>query len=153
MFPSINDFNMTKNLTLEKFNAQTRRKMTIHILSNKIEDCKSFVKLMANEEMQNDNQLLEKDIKIKINLFSFMNYKIYKSSNDLIKEIIEKAHNIAENPSNIDKYSDMLLILDNEKIFEQIGDIRKELYENNDNTSFFESNPYLFPFIIFLSKM
>ena len=141
MFPSINDFNMTKNLTLEKFNAQTRRKMTIHILSNNKEDCKSFVKLMANT-----------DIKKKINLFSFMNYKIYKSSNDLIKEIIEKAHNIAENPSNIDKYSDMLLILDNEKIFEQIGDIRKELYENNDNTSFFESNPYLFPFIIFLSK-
>ena len=152
MFPSINDFNMTKNLTLEKFNAQTRRKMTIHILSNNKEDCKSFVKLMANEEMQNDNQLLEKDIKIKINLFSFMNYKIYKSSNDLIKEIIEKAHNIAENPSNIDKYSDMLLILDNKNIFEQIDNIRKELFENNDNTSFFESNPYLFPFIIFLSK-
>ena len=46
----------------------------------------------------------------------------------------------------------MLLILDNENIFEQIDDIRKELYENNYNTSFFESNPYLFPFIIFLSK-
>ena len=127
MFPSINDFNMTKNLTLEKFNAQTRRKMTIHILSNNKEDCKSFVKLMANEEIKNNYQLLEKEIEEKINLFSFMNYKIYKSSNDLIKEIIEKAHNIAENPSNIDEYSDMLLILDNENIFEQIDDIRKEI--------------------------
>ena len=152
MFPSINDFNMTKNLTLEKFKAQTRRKMTIHILSNNKEDCKSFVKLMANEEIKNNYQLLEEEIEKKINLFSFMNYKIYKSSNDLIKEIIEKAHNIAENPSNIDEYSDMLLILDNKNIFEQIDNIRKELFENNDNTSFFESNPYLFPFIIFLSK-
>ena len=66
MFPSINDFNMTKNLTLEKFNAQTRRKMTIHILSNNI---------VANKEIKNNYQLLEKEIEKKINLFSFMNYK------------------------------------------------------------------------------
>ena len=136
MFPSINDFNMTKNLTLEKFNAQTRRKMTIHILSNNKEDCKSFVKLMANKEIKNNYQLLEKEIEKKINLFSFMHYKIYTYSNYLIKQIIEKAHNIAQNPSNIDEYSDMLLILDNENTFEQIDDIRKELYENNYNTSF-----------------
>ena len=151
-FPSTDNFNMTKNLTLEEFNAQTRRKMTIHILSDDIEDCKSFVKLMANEEFENNDQLLEKEIKKKINLFSFMNYKIYTDSTILIKEIIEKAHNINKNPSEIDKFSDMLLILENENIVAQINDIRKELYEIKENKSFFRLNPYLFPFIIFLSK-
>ena len=151
-FPSTDNFNITKNLTLEEFNAQTRRKMTIHILSNDIEDCKSFVKLMANEEFENNYQLLEKKIEKKINLFSFMNYKIYKNSTTLIKEIIEKAHNINKNPSDIDEFSDMLLILENENIVAQINDIRKELYEKKENKSFFRLNPYLFPFIIFLSK-
>ena len=151
-FPSTDNFNMTKNLTLEEFNAQTRRKMTIHILSDDIEDCKSFVKLMANEEFENNDQLLEKEIKKKINLFSFMNYKIYTDSTILIKEIIEKAHNININPSNIDECSDMLLILENENIVAQINDIWKELYEIKENKSFFRLNPYLFPFIIFLSK-
>ena len=150
-FPSTDNFNMTKNLTLEEFNAQTRRKMTIHILSDDIEDCKSFVKLMANEEFEN-NQLLEKEIEKKINLFSFMNYKIYTDSTILIKEIIEKAHDININPSNIDECSDVLLILENENIVAQINDIRKELYEIKENKSFFRLNPYLFPFIIFLSK-
>ena len=42
--------------------------MTIHILSNNIEDCKSFVTLMANEEFEN-NQLLEKEIEKKIIYF------------------------------------------------------------------------------------
>ena len=126
--------------------------MTIHILSNDIEDCKSFVKLMSNEEFKNNYQLLEKEIEKKINLFSFMNYKIYTDSTILIKEIIEKAHNININPSNIDECSDMLLILENENIVAQINDIRKELYEKKENKSFFRLNPYLFPFIIFLSK-
>ena len=148
-FPSIDNFNMTKNLTLKEFNAQTRRKMTIHILSNDIENCKSFIKLMANEELENNDQLLEENIKTKINLFSFMNYKIYTNSDNLINEIRAKANNIFKNASQIDECSDMLLILYNVNIVKQIEDISKGLCENK---FLFKSNPYLFPFIIFLSK-
>ena len=129
-FPSIDNFNMKKNLTLKEFNAQTRRKMTMHILSNDIKDCKSFVKLMANEELEDNYQLLEKDIETKIDLFSFMNYKIYTNSNNLVEEIRAKAKNIFKNASQIDECSDMLLILDNGNIVKQIEDISKGLCED-----------------------
>ena len=152
IFPSVDNFNNTKKLSLKDFDAQTQRKMTIHILSNNIEDCKSFVKLVANEEFKDGNQLLEKEIKNKINLYSFMNYKIYTDSITLIKEIIKKTRYINEKPSEINECSDMLLILDNENIDEQIDNIRTEIYDNNDIKFFFKSNPYLFPFILILSK-
>ena len=148
IFPSVDNFNNTKKLSLEKFNAQTQRKMTIHILSNNMEDCKSFVKLVANVDFKDGDQLLEKEIKNKINLYSFMNYKIYTDSIKLIKEIIEKTRYIDKNTSKINEFSDMLLILDNENIVKQIDNIRTEIYDK----SFFKSRPYLFPFILILSK-
>ena len=150
--PSINNFYNLTNLSLEQFIEQTKRKMTIHILSDKAEDCKSFVNLITEEEINNDStQLLEINIKQKKNLFSFMNYKIYTSPDILLKEIIAKAKNISENPKSFNDYSEVLLILDNKNIIEQINNIKIELFENKTNKYFFIQKSYLYPFIIFLS--
>ena len=68
-----------KPYTLEQFKNETSRKMTLHILSNNKNSCISFVKILTGERniFENSDELLEKDINKKINLFSFMNYKIY----------------------------------------------------------------------------
>ena len=76
-FSSLDDLNITKKLSLNDFKTQIKRSMTIHILSNLKKECKTFVEIITGEKFRNDSdELLEKDIPKKINLYSFMNYKI-----------------------------------------------------------------------------
>ena len=103
-FPSFEEFNATKKLSLENFKTQTKRKMTIYILSDEKEECKTFVELITNEKFKNNSdELLEKDIENKINLFSFMNYKIETDISKVLDYLIEKANNIRKThyPINI----------------------------------------------------
>ena len=81
-----------------KFRNELPRKMTIHILSNNIEDCIKFVELLTGVEFpKNSYQLLETDIDIrkKINLYSFMNYKVYNSPDKLIEAIKKTSQKIS----------------------------------------------------------
>ena len=45
---SLEEFHKSKNLTLKMFQEATKRKMTIHILSNNTEDCINLVKIFTN---------------------------------------------------------------------------------------------------------
>ena len=70
---TLNTFNKTTNLTLEEFEKQLPRKMTIHLLSNTPEECKKFIKICTNIDIKGEDKL--EKIEKKINLFSFMNIK------------------------------------------------------------------------------
>jgi hypothetical protein len=61
--------------------------MTIHIIKNEKEECKTFVELITNEKLGiNADELLEKDIQNKENLYSFINYKIETDAFDAINK-------------------------------------------------------------------
>ena len=63
---------------LDRFKEETPRKMTIHILCDKDDFCRILVENLTGEQLpQYSEELLEINIKRKINLFSFMNYYIY----------------------------------------------------------------------------
>jgi len=70
---TLNEFNKTKELTLEEFEKQLPRKMAIHLLSNTPEECKKFIKICTNIDIKGEDKL--EKIEKKINLFSFMNIK------------------------------------------------------------------------------
>ena len=114
-FQTLDAFNKSKNLTLEEFQKQLPRKMTIHLLSDQPKDCKDFIKFFTTKEMKNSNKLEENMIKDKINLYSFMNYKIYEDVSLLIKEIETKANNAFKNVKSY-IFSELLIILDNDGI-------------------------------------
>ena len=63
---SVDKYNQTKNFYLEQFQKETPRKMTIHILSNELNDCINFVKLFTVQKLDNAKELLEKEIKKKM---------------------------------------------------------------------------------------
>ena len=63
--PSVDKYNNSKNLSLDEFQEVTKRKMTLHILSDKNEDCKDFSYYFTNEKVKDSNELSEKDIKKK----------------------------------------------------------------------------------------
>ncbi len=63
--PSVDKYNNSKNLSLDEFQEVTKRKMTLHILSDKNEDCKDFIYYFTNEKVKDSNELSEKDIKKK----------------------------------------------------------------------------------------
>ena len=111
-FSSFDNFNITKTLSLDAFKAQITRKMTIYILSKQKEECKAFVEILIGEKFINDSdELLEKDITKKINLYSFMNYKIGTQPNEICDKIIEKALKISSNPeSNKYNYSELITV-------------------------------------------
>ena len=110
-FSSLDDLNITKKLSLKDFKAQIKRSLTIHMLSNQKEECKTFVEILTREKFRNDSdELLEKDISKKINLYSFMNYKIGTDPTDIIDKIIEKANIISSCPSS-NKYNFSELII------------------------------------------
>jgi len=151
-FHSFDDFNITQKLNLENFDRQAKRKMTIHILSNKKEECKNFIELLTNEKFRdNSDELLEKEINNKINLYSFINYKIEINTSIVMDRIIEKANKISLNPrSNKYSYSELILLLDNNDIKDQL-DVIKNRLNIQKNKMFFKQKPYLLPFLIILS--
>ena len=157
-FSSFDNFNITKTLSLDAFKAQITRKMTIYILSKQKEECKAFVEILTGEKFSNDSdELLEKDITKKINLYSFMNYKIGTQPDEICDKIIEKALKISSNPeSNKYNYSELIILFDNEfdddNIINNINIIRKKFFEDNKNRIFFKKKPNLIPFIIILSS-
>jgi len=135
--------------TLEKFQKdETPRKMKLHILSDNKQDCISLVKYFTNEKFpESSDELLEKDIKDKINLYSFMDYKVYNEPNSMMKKIKELSQFISKFPNSKKVFSEVILILNNEKIIEQIATIKDEI-ENDDILS---NKNYFIPFIIIIS--
>ena len=157
-FSSLDDLNITKKLSLKDFKAQIKRSLTIHMLSNQKEECKNFVEILTGEKFRNDSdELLEKDISKKINLYSFMNYKIGTDPTDIIDKIIEKANKISSCPSsNKYNFSELIILIDDEfnddYINNNINIIRNKFFLDNKNKIFFKKKPYLIPFIIILSS-
>ena len=144
--PEWNEYNKTKVLSLEKFQEETPKKMTIHILSNKKEDCIKLIEFLTKEKVPNNSlELLEKNIQKKINLYSFMNYKIYEDSSTLDKDIAEIVKTISDNPLK-KIFSEVVIILNNDKISDQIKDLRK-------NNIFSSTNQYYIPFLIIISPV
>jgi hypothetical protein len=120
---SVDKYNQTKNFNLEQFQKETPRKMTIHILSNELNDCINFVKLFTGQKLDNAKELLEKEIKKKNDLYSFMNYKIYDNSSELMEQIKKQIEFVKKIKAI---YSEVVIILDNGGISNQISNI-----ENN----------------------
>jgi len=143
---SLEEFHKTKNMTLKMFQEETKRKMTIHILSNNTKDGANLVEFLTSQKIEK-LELLEKNINKKLNLFSFMNYKIYDDA-DLLNKEIENKVNIANNDPINSIFSEVIIILDNEQLNEQIDKI-KELFQNNDVME----NQYYVPFLIVVSPM
>ena len=141
---SLEEFHKSKNLTLKMFQEATPRKMTIHILSNNIRDCANLVEFLIEQKIKK-SELLEKNIKKKKNLFCFMNYKIYEDADLLNKQIEKKVNNAYDDPIN-SIFSEVVIILDNDKLKEQIDKI-KEQFQNNTVME----NPYYVPFLIIIS--
>ena len=133
-----------KPYTLEQFKNETPRKMTLHILSKNKNSCISFVKILTGEKkiFKKSDELLEKDINKKINLFSFMNYKIYDSADIMMNILIDKVE--SEEKS---EFSEVVIILPNEDINSQIIKIKEKM---NDSDTL-NIDPYYNPFFIFCS--
>ena len=64
-FSSLQNFNKSKKLTLDEFNNQTKRKLTIHLLSCDSDNCFKFIKIFTNKKIENSKDLLEINIKKK----------------------------------------------------------------------------------------
>ena len=141
--------NNVKCFSLKEFQEkETPRKMTIHVLSNEKINCISFVESLTGEKLpQFSDELLEKNIKKKMKLYSFMNYKIYNSPNMIMENIKEKSKFIDENPKSDVIYSEVIVVLDNEDITQQIEVIKQEIF----NDEILSMQNYFNPFIIFLS--
>ena len=146
--PSLEEFNKTKNLTLKRFQEETPRKMTIHILSDNLDDCRKFIEIFTGENLRDKEALLEKDIKKKINLYSFMNYEIYENTSKLMEKIEKKVNFIYQNPkSETAIYSEVVIILHNKEISKQIDEIKNNFLDND----IMSTNSYYTPFVIIIS--
>ena len=162
---TLNEFNKTKNLTLEEFEKQLPRKMTIYLLSNNLKDCeelkekltkvdfkddKDIKDIKDNNNIKNDNdnkddKKLENKEK-KINLFSFMNYRIYDNASNLMSEIENKVKKVKKHPKS-EIFSEVMIILDNSKLKTQIEEIKNK-FKNN---SIMQAESYYIPFLIIIS--
>ena len=120
--------------------------MTIHILSKEPKNCIDFIEFFTQEKIQNSQELKEENITRKINLYSFMNYKIYNDASKLMQVLEDKVNESFTN-SKTSIFSEVLIILDNIEIEKQIEIIRNE-FEKDDNL---QTNPHLNPFIIVIS--
>ena len=140
---SLEEFHKSKNMTLKMFQEETKRKMTIHILSNKTKDGVNLVEFLTNQKIEK-LELLEKNINKKLNLFSFINYKIYEDADLLNKEIEKRVNKANDDPIKI--FSEVIIILDNEQLNEQIDKI-KEFFLNNTVME----NQYYVLFLIVIS--
>ena len=127
----IKEINKNNNLKENQFDKETPRKMTLHILSDKEKDCISLVEFLTKEKFPNSKELLEKNIKNKVNLYFYMNYKIYKNASYMMKEMVKKCRLAQDKDKNI-IFSEVIIIIDNESIYDQIKEIQKEI-EDDDN--------------------
>ena len=143
---SLEEFHKSKNMTLKMFQEETKRKMTIHILSNNTKDGANLVEFLTNQKIKK-LELLERNINTKSNLFSFMNYKIYKDA-DLLNKEIEKIVNKANDDPLNSIFSKVIIIIDNEQLNKQIDEI-KDLFQNN----IVMENQYYVPFLIVITPM
>lgn len=147
---SSSSLNDVKTFSLNEFKEiETPRKMTVHILSDDKSKCATLTEFLTGEKIKKfDNQLLERNIKKKLKLYSFMNYIFYDSPKNVMKIIKDKSHYIDKYPKSDIIYSEMIIILDNDKIEEQIKEIQDEI--SNDDVLSVQS--YFNPFIIILSS-
>lgn len=76
-----------------------------------------------------------------------MNYKVYDSPTPIMNDIKTKTNDIFNNPQSKLNYSEVILIINNEKINEQINTIKKEII----NDKILSNEIYYNPFIILLS--
>ena len=141
------------NYKIQEFEQRTKRKMTIHILSSKRKDCISFVEFLTGEKFPSySNELLEKNIKKKVNLYSFMNYKIYAYPQVMMKAIKEKGEldfkNLHSQENKESNFSEVVVVIDNENIKDQIDEISKELDDENNKIFYHD---YYVPFTIIIS--
>ena len=134
---------------IEEFRETLPRKMNVHVLSDNLKDCIAFVEYLTKEKFPlNSNQLLETDIFKKINLYSFMNYKIYESPDPIISDIKAKSKQIETTPlSNKYNYSEVIIILDNNKIKDYIKKLKIQILKDD-----VLSEDYYNPFVIVLSS-
>lgn len=145
-----NYFNKWK---LDEFQKEIPRKMTLHILSNNRDICVLFIEFLTNEKLiDGSNELLEKQIIKKLNLFSFMNYKIYTKASQLMKSIIQviinDKKNLAPDSPIKSTYSEVVIIIDNSDIKEQIEEIKHTInMEDNLNLK----QEYYCPFFLIIS--
>ena len=134
-------------LSLDDFEKQLPRKMTVHILSKNKNDYKVLVQCLTGQTLSNgENELFEKDIKKKLNLYSFMNFKIYEDAHDLMNRLKQYILLVKDKPkSDIGVFSELIIVLNNDKIKEQIDIIKHNMEDDEVIT------PVYIPFIIFLS--
>lgn len=148
----LKDNSFVNKWDLDQFQNETPRKMTLHILSQFNIDCIHFVEFLTKETFFNQlNELLENKITKKINLFSFMNYKIYTKTDELMKAIIQIGEddkkNLKLNKKVNSKYSEVVIIIDNSNIKEQIEEIQHWITEGN----LIFKEEYYFPFFLIFS--
>ena len=143
----VSPLNKMECYTLKNFNEDTPRKITLHILNNNQSNCIKFVEVLTGEKFPKySDELLEADIKKNINLYSFMNYKIYDSPSKLIEKIKIKSEEVSKNQKSVKCFfSEFVVVLDNESKKEQIEIIKIEI-----NNNYIFLNPYFFPFFIIL---
>lgn len=119
---SLSPLNKEEKYTLQNFDKVTKRKMTIHVLCDDEQKCAEFVEILTGKNMDLfSGVLLEKNIERKISPFSFVNYFIYDDPSQLIKKISSKSQIISKKPEeNKFLFSEVVIVLDNDKICEQI---------------------------------
>ena len=120
--------------------------MTIHLLSFNSDNCIKFIEFFTNEKIENSKDLLEINIKKKMNLYLFMNYKTYEDASKLMEVIEKKVEYVYNNPQ-LGIFSEVLIILDNVEIQKQIDIIKNKFKENK----YMLANSYLNPFLIIVS--
>ena len=145
--PLLNEINNLKNFNENEFEKQTPRKMTIHILSDKEKDCKSLAEFLTKEKFPYSRELLCKNIKNKVNLYSYMNYIVYTNASDMMKKMIRKCE-LAQKEKEKEIFSEVIMIIDNENIYTQIKEIREII---NDDDNIILQNEYYIPFILIIS--
>ena len=147
MGSDLSTLNKVEYSSLKKFQEKTARKMTIHVLSNRRKDCVQFIEHLTNEKMNNTNELLEKDIKEKINLYSFINYKIYNSVENLMDNIKKLSKDLYNSPKSAKIFSEVVIILHNQNIEKQTEQIKNIIIDDD----ILQTQPHLNPFYIFLT--
>ena len=75
-----------------------------------------------------------------------MNYIVYKNASEMMKAIIKKSQ-LAQEDKSKTIFSEMIIIIDNESIFDQIDEIRHQIDGDNDILS----SEYYIPFILIIS--
>ena len=128
--------------TLKKFKEATPRKMTLHIISDNKEDCKGFAEFLSGEKFsRNSNELLEKNIIKKKNLYSFINYVVYDNVPEFRAKFEQKIELIKQKKSI---FSEVILVLNNPNMQQQIDAIQNSIRQ-------YKYREYLYPFVIVVS--